>query len=468
MQLGRIISITEKVRNGEIPEPIVWIPFTVIDNGKRRCVFNFTHSLNGISVNSLVPDNAATFHLVTIVDIAMKVLAIGPSCHLGKQDLRSAFRQSIKHESQVYQIAYFWRDEILADWYMPWGTRNAARKCHLVSKGIVHVTEKFLPPELHGRILCYIDDFMFFGKDKAECNYLMDIFETVCLMLGYQIKLEKKESGNSNAIMLGREINCPSLWIKAQDKKIDKYKHKLIDLLKVDFIEQTDLRSIEGSLSNIAPLAWPLKCLLRRFRDVIPYTEDKHQKVAVTPLLKDEAKMWLRLIDMLNGISLHEILPSYQPEVDEHIYFDASNIGFGAFYEPYWLSAPFHKVEVKTGRRNNIAYRELYCCLAAVNAWAGLWFEKVIQFNTDSTNVYYALLKKDSKNKDLMDLVREICLKAVEYKFRFYIQWIPRERNKKADALSKLDIKTFKQLCIENNNKYTIYPMLFVRPTGKF
>ena len=468
MQLGRIVSITEKVRKEIIPEPIVWIPFTVINNGKPRCVFNFTHTINGISVNSLVPDKAATFQLITIIDIAKKVLEIGTCCHLGKQDLKSAFRQSIKHHSQVYEIAYYWRDEILADWYMPWGTRNAARKCHLVSKGIVHVTEKFLPPELHGRILCYIDDFMFFGKSKEECNYLMEIFETVCLMLGYEIKSEKKESASSESIMLGREIICPSLWIKAQDKKIDKYKNKLLDLLKVDFIEQTDLRSIEGSLSNIAPLAWPLKSLLRRFRDVIPYTEDKHQKVLVTPLLKDEAKMWLRLIDKLNGIKLHEILPSFDPKIDEHVFFDASNIGFGAYYEPYWLYAPFHNLEVKSGKKNNIAYRELFCCVAAVNAWAGLWFEKVIQFNTDSTQVYYALLKKDARDKLIMDFVREICLKAVEYKFRFYIQWIPRERNKKADALSKLEINKFKKLCENTCTKCVECPMLFKRPNGCF
>ena len=41
MEKGRITCITKEVANGSIDEPIVWIPFTVVNNSKPRCVFNF-------------------------------------------------------------------------------------------------------------------------------------------------------------------------------------------------------------------------------------------------------------------------------------------------------------------------------------------------------------------------------------------------------------------------------------------
>ena len=468
MLKGRIICITDLVKSGKIPEPKIWIPFTVVIEPKPRCVFNYSHTLNGISINSLVPDSAATIKLTTIPTVATKILNLGPTCKIGKHDLKDAFRQNIKNKSEVYMIAYFWRNEILVDWYMPWGTRNAARKCHLVSKGIIHATEKFLPITLHGQILCYIDDFMFFAKNEIECNILMDTFENICKILGYEIKMIKKENANSNQVLLGRKFNCPTLWVKAQDKKLEKYKQKLIELLKVSHITQKNMLSIEGSLTNIAPLAWPLKCLLRRFRNAIPYNKDNNTLIFVSQTLKDEAKMWLKLIDSLNGIPMQELLPGFDPPIDEIISFDAGNEGFGAFYEPYWLCAPFHKYEVQSGKKNNIAHRELTCCKAAVNAWSSLWTGKHILFRTDSIVVYYALMKKDSRDKFLMDLVREICLTAINKKFRFFIKWVPREQNTIADALSKLDIKLFKKLCFEQKRKCVEFPMLFERPFGTF
>ena len=57
---------------------------------------------------------------------------------------------------------------------------------------------------------------------------------------------------------------------------------------------------------------------------------------------------------------------------------------------------------------------------------------------------------------------------AIKYRFRFYINWLSRDHNQLADALSKLDIVLFKQLCNKYNNKYTDFPMLFERPHAIF
>ena len=468
MELGRITAITEQVKNGTIKEPKIYVPFSVIDYPKFRSVFDFSHSINGISLNSLVPDDRASVELITIRQVATVILYVGPECVIGKKDLKSAFRQSIKHLSQVFLSAYFWRDEILVDWYMPWGTRNAARKCHLISKAIVYITERFLPVELHGLILCYIDDFMFFGKGKKQCLFLMKVFQGVCDMLGVIVKHEKTVWPCNQAKVLGKDFYCPILWVKNNEEKLNKYKHKLLELLKVSLITQTDMRSIEGCLTNVAPFAWPLKCLLRRFRDVIPYTDNKDALIFVTEEIKDEARMWLQFIDNLNGISINELMPNFRPRIDHTVECDSGNKGCGAYNEPYWLCTPFHEFEIKSGDENNIAQRELFGVVCAFSAWAGLWYNKNILIQTDNATVFWVMVKKDSKNKLLMDMIRMLCLMAVENKFRFFVNWVKRDFNTLADALSNLDVDLFKKLCTQQGRAYTEFPMLFQRPFGQF
>lgn len=468
MKARRITAVTDQVNSGQLEEPKIYIPFSVIDTTKKRTVFNFSASINDISLNSLVPDNKATVELITLQTVASKILEVGNNCYIGKEDLRSAFRQSKTRPEEALKYAYWWRDEILVDWFMPWGTRNAARKCHLVSKAIVHIVNKFLPIELNGRILCYIDDFMFFGNGEKECKYLMDKFEEICEIGKVDVKFEKREEPSQNQVVLGKEFFCPILWVQNNPKKLIKYKHKLNELIKVDIMTQSDLQSIEGSLTNIAPFAWPLKCLLRRFRSAIPYCDNKYTLVYISKKLKDEAKLWLQFIDNLNGISINELLPEFYPEFNFKVEGDAGNKGCGAFCEPYWLYTPFHEYEVKKDSQNNIAHREMFWVVAACNAWGGLWTHSTVLFTTDNAIVYYALVKKDTANEFLMEMVKRICLLAVKFKFRFYVQWVKRNFNQIADALSNLDVDLFKKLCDEYSREYTEFPMIFQRPYGKF
>ena len=110
----------------------------------------------------------------------------------------------------------------------------------------------------------------------------MNKFEEICKEIWVEIKFEKREEPSQSQIVLGKEFFCPILWVQNNPIKLDKYKNKLKKLIKVDLMTQSDLQSIEGSLANIAPFAWPLKCLLRRFRSAIPYTQNKSALIYIS------------------------------------------------------------------------------------------------------------------------------------------------------------------------------------------
>ena len=82
----------------------------------------------------------------------------------------------------------------------------------------------------------------------------------------------------------------------------------------------------------------------------------------------------------------------------------------------------------------------------AFAVWVTTGSEKQLIFKTDnSTNVaiWYA---QSSKSKDLMDLVRKIFLISAIHNFPVKFQHIPWSNNPTDDALSRLQMQTFREL----------------------
>ena len=223
--------------------------------------------------------------------------------------------------------------------------------------------------------------------------------------------------------------------------------------------------SMIGKLEFGAPVVYPMKCCIRRFREAMPKIRDPEAMIPITQDMRDEAEMWLQLLPLLNGVPLEELY--CVPEHDEVIEFDASNKGFGAYWAPYWLSDVFEPSEVISNKQhNNIAWRELFALTAAFAAWGQMWSAKRVIFYTDNTTVFSEVCRKDSKNRKRMSLIRRICFISAKYSFRFYIEWVKRDKNEFADALSKLEIERFKKLCLENDKPLAPCKMLYIRPTG--
>ena len=51
----------------------------------------------------------------------------------------------------------------------------------------------------------------------------------------------------------------------------------------------------------------------------------------------------------------------------------------------------------------------------------------------------------------------------MKYHFRYWTEWKIRSENKRADALSTLNVAKFKKLSIEQNKPYDSYMTLFTR-----
>ena len=73
--------------------------------------------------------------------------------------------------------------------------------------------------------------------------------------------------------------------------------------------------------------------------------------------------------------------------------------------------------------------------------WAGAH----VRVQVDNAAVKHAFHKGRGKNQDETDMVREVLLIQAKQGWSWEVEWVPRELNDPADALSKNDIERFRQ-----------------------
>jgi hypothetical protein len=76
----------------------------------------------------------------------------------------------------------------------------------------------------------------------------------------------------------------------------------------------------------------------------------------------------------------------------------------------------------------------------------GVFDGTLVQVHTDAQNVWYSLMKGSSFALDCVALAQSICLYLFQHNIRLDVVWIPREKNKFADSLSKRIDRTDWQL----------------------
>ena len=84
---------------------------------------------------------------------------------------------------------------------------------------------------------------------------------------------------------------------------------------------------------------------------------------------------------------------------------------------------------------------------------------KTVKFFTDNSNVFEAVVNKDTKSRYLMPMVRFLYFLAIQFQFVFVIDDISTHNNPLADDLSRGDINSFKSNCNNLNLDYLPNPL---------
>ena len=150
-----------------------------------------------------------------------------------------------------------------------------------------------------------------------------------------------------------------------------------------------------------------------------------------------------RLIDTsTHAQSLHRHVRLSSGGTSGHIFTDASDIGYGAYWAGHWLSGSWSPCQ----RQHDIQWRELYAITVAATAWGARWARKRLFIHCDNQAVVHVWPAGTTKHRSLMSLVRALFYVAASHNFTVLLQHISGVDNGTADALSRLQFHRFRSL----------------------
>jgi len=97
----------------------------------------------------------------------------------------------------------------------------------------------------------------------------------------------------------------------------------------------------------------------------------------------------------------------------------------------------------------DINFKELFAVVAAIFTWGHLLQNKQIIIYSDNLTIVNVWKKGSCKQKLIMSLVRKLFLFIAHHNINIIVEHFPGEKNLIADALSRLQVSKFRNICPE-------------------
>ena len=138
------------------------------------------------------------------------------------------------------------------------------------------------------------------------------------------------------------------------------------------------------------------------------------------------------------------------------LYSDASgSVGFAAILGSEW----FASLWFDELRQYQIAIKELFPIVIAMEIWGKELQNKKILFMSDNVSVVQIINKQTSKEKVIMRLIRRLVLSTLRYNIHFRAKHIPGNHNVAADHLSRFKFQAAFSSMPLLNRKQTPIPV---------
>ncbi|XP_052089575.1 uncharacterized protein LOC127726267 [Mytilus californianus] len=215
--------------------------------------------------------------------------------------------------------------------------------------------------------------------------------------------------------------------------KIDNFIH-LIDVIlsKAFKVKIRLLAKLCGKIISFSPAIGNVTQIMTRCtfsvinlkQDWDQYVDLRHHSDSIQEIL-----FWKQNIHCLKP------LPLLRNNSEFNVFTDASDIGAGGYLQGTDYIA--HRQWSVTEATKSSTWREVKAIELSLDSFAKVLEHSSVTFFTDNQNAV-SIIKKGSKLPHLQGLALSIFNTCVSRNISLYAQWIPREENEKADALSRI------------------------------
>lgn len=411
--------------------------------GGFRLITNLSHPVHN-SVNSFIGTEYSTVKYSSFDHAISIIQRLGKGAMIGKMDLKSAFRLLPVYPGCFDLLGFQFNDYYFIDKMMPMGCSESCSYFEKFSTFIEWVVKHETNSE---DIDHYLDDFYFAAINENSCKYLMSTFRNVCGRLNVPIAEEKTEGPTFVLEYLGITIDTQKMMIMIPKDKLNDLRQQISYVLGRKKVTLKYLQSLCGLLAFCTKALPAGRAFCRRIYAAMSGVKKRYHKIRVSKDLKADLLVWSEFLAKYNGLSyIHDL--NWSTNVDIELYTDSANVGNGcsAYFSGKWTYLPWPSRWNCSEIMRDMTYLELVPIALAIYLWGDQFSNKKILFYSDNAAVVSILNNRSSKSERVMSLLRPIVYFTLTLNFQFKAKHIFSVNNGIADAISRQQVKRFRQL----------------------
>jgi hypothetical protein len=394
--------------------------------------FRLIHDLSfprGQSVNSNIDTHFATVQYETLdhcVDIIQK---LGPNTLMAKADIQEAFRNVPIHPKDYKFLGFVFENKYYYDKCLPFGCSSSCQNFELLSTALQWICVNKFGVQHASHIL---DDFIFFAPEGSDqCKKDLITFMALCQQVGLPVKKSKTVWPGTKVQLHGIEVDTATMHLRLPQDKLVELRCKVAAMLRRKKVTLHDMQSLLGSLNFACRAVVPGRPFMRRLIELTVGISRPNHWIRLTNEARKDLAAWDIFLTSFNGRLM--CLPSQWVSSEViRLETDASGFAFAAVLGSRWLQGSFPTSWAKV----NIAVKELLPIVLAVKKWGADFANSRVLFLTDNESIMYVINDQSSKNKQIMQLVRQLVVAAMSFNIHFRAQHIAGKLNVIPDLIS--------------------------------
>ena len=188
--------------------------------------------------------------------------------------------------------------------------------------------------------------------------------ESLCDTLGVKTKLEKRTPPTTTITFLGIQLDTVARVASLPQEKLASIVTTFRDLSKCT---KRSLLSLIGKLVFAVKVIPAGRIFVRRLLDGSTKVTSLHHHIRLSAAMQADIDWWLRFAREWNRKSFF-LSHEWTPSPAFQLYTDASQLGYGCYWQGHWLCGQWSKQQLK----HNIQWKELYAVVVVANAWGAL------------------------------------------------------------------------------------------------
>lgn len=421
---------------------------------KNPSEFRLIHHLSfprGFSVNDFIPSEFSSVSYATINDAISALKRTGKGCFMAKTDIKSAFRIIPVHPDDHPLLGMKWENLYYYDRCLPMGCSSSCAIFEAFSTALEWIAIHRLGAS---SVLHILDDFLFIAESAEKCQSDLNNFLGMCKFLGVPIAEEKTVGPNTVLQFAGITLDSVLQEARLPEDKLQKCHTLLSMFYSRRKVTLKELQSLIGLLNFTCSVILPGRAFLRRLIDLTIGLQRPYHRVRLNKDVKADLQVWMQFLAGFNGRAFF-LDDLWVTSTSLELFTDAAGSkGYGAVFGRKW----FYGSWPESWSSLNITFLEFFPIIIALHIWGPTMANKCICFVTDNSALVEVINRQTSKNKLIMLLVRDLVLTSLEYNILFRARHIAGIHNSRADFLSRLQVKQFKQIFPEADEMPTQVP----------